>query len=194
MTPRLALFLLAGTLLAAHPVEGAAQVSCDAYPGVGAPTCSHDHVVTATIAPILRLDLSSLVTTMLSPDRAQFDSAWVATSLDQLPLTTGPTLTVRANRPWSLKMMAASPTFSFDPDPVFQLTRTSGKPASDLAWSLSAARGFTALDAATAADVAFSAAAGSYTEHVLYFRTRWNYALDVPGFYGLHITFTLTGS
>lgn len=193
MSRRLAYIALAAALLAVQPASGGAQVSCDASPGT-APACSHDHVVMATVAPILRLDLSGLLTTMLSPDRAQFDSAWVATSLDELPLTTGPTVWVRANRPWTLKMMAGAPEFSFDPDPVFQLARATGKPATDLAWSLSAARGFRPLDAATAADVASSTAAGSYAEHVIYFRTRWNYALDVPGSYGLHITFTLTGS
>ncbi|MBA3889262.1 MAG: hypothetical protein H0X64_01920 [Gemmatimonadaceae bacterium] len=194
MMLRVAPFVLAGALLAWHPAVGGAQVSCEANAPTSAPACSHDHVVIATVAPILRLDLSTLTTAMLSPAQPQFDSARVATSLDQLPLTTGPTIGVRANRPWALKMMAASPEFSFDPDPVYQITRASGKPASDLAWSLSALQGFVPLGATAAADVASSAAGGSFTEHVVYFRTRWVYSLDVPGHYGLHITFTLTGS
>lgn len=194
MLPRVGAFPLLILLASAAPVAAAAQAFCEPTTPAGAPTCSRDHMVVATVGHILRLDLSTLTTTMLSPSRAQFDSARLATSVDQLPLTTGPVVSVHANRPWVLKVMAASRDFSFDPDPRYQVARAIAKPASDLAWSTRPERGFLPLSPSAPADVASSVAAGSYAQHVIYFRTRWVYAHDVPGLYGIHVTFTLTGS
>lgn len=197
MPTRTAASLVVLVLASAVPAAAAAQPFCEpsspSSPST-APTCSRDHMVVATVGHILRLDLSTLTTTMLAPARAQFDSARLATSPDQLPLTTGPVVTVHANRPWVLKVMAASRDFTFDPDPRYQVARPTGKPAGDLAWSTRPERGFLPLSPSAPADVASNAAAGSYAQHVIYFRTRWVYAQDVPGLYGLYVTFTLTGS
>lgn len=194
MPERRAAPLLLILLASAAPAAAAAQAFCEPVAPSPAPTCSRDHQVVATVGHILRLDLSTLTTAMAAPARAQFDSARAASSLDQLPLTTGPVVSVHANRPWVLKVMAASRDFTFDPDPRYQVARAVGKPASDLAWSTRAERGFLPLSPSAPADVASSIAGGSYAQHVIYFRTRWVYAHDVPGVYGLYVTFTLTGS
>lgn len=181
-----------GFVMGVTPLHG--QTYCDATsPAPAAPSCSRVTTATATVAHILRLQLSSLTTAMLAPDMPQFDSSRVATSLDQLPLTTGPVVTIKSNRAWDLKIVAASATFTFIPDAVYQVRRQTGKPASDLAWSTSPGSGFAPLSSSTPAELLSSSTGGAYTQFTVYYRTRWNYATDVPGTYGLNISYTLVG-
>ena len=134
-----------------------------------------------------------MTTAMAVPDVAQYDSSRVATSLDQLPLTTGPLVTIKANRPWSLKIEPAKPTFDFTPEAGLALTRTNAKPATDLAWSTAPSSGFVALSSTAPADVSSNMTGGSYNQFTMYYRTRWQYATDAPGAYALSISYTLTG-
>lgn len=98
----------------------------------------------------------------------------------QIP-TTGPTFTVKSNRPYKVQISAASAAFS---------GTTYAKPASDVAWSTSANGTFTALST-TAADVdAQNASAGS-TSVGLFYKTTYNFVQDLPGTYSLDVKFTL---
>jgi hypothetical protein len=139
------------------------------------------------------MELSTMTTAMAVPDVAQYDSSRVATSLDQLPLTLGPLVTIKANRAWSLKIEPAKPTFDFTPQAGLTLKRASAKPATDLAWSTAPSAGFVALSSTTAADVSSSMTGGSYNQFTMYYRTRWQYSTDAPGAYALSISYTLTG-
>jgi hypothetical protein len=183
------------TLLVAMSGRGAAaQTACDAVsPAPDNPTCGRISVTTASVPHILRLELSTLNTPMAPPDVEQFDSTRVASTPDQLPLTTGPVVTVKANRPWRLTVEAVEPTFTFTPDPLYQLGHPTGKPASDLTWSVTQGTGFRPLDAASPQEVASSATRGSYAQYTMYYRTRWRYDVDVPGTYALSVSYTIIG-
>ena len=98
----------------------------------------------------------------------------------QIP-TTGPTFTVKSNRPYKVQISASAATFS---------GTTYAKPASDVAWSTSAAGAFTQLST-TAADVdAQNASAGS-TSVGIFYKTTYDFLQDVPGTYSLDVKFTL---
>jgi hypothetical protein len=98
----------------------------------------------------------------------------------QVP-TTGPTFTVKSNRPYKVQISAASAAFT---------GTTYAKPASDLAWSTSASGTFTPLST-TAADVdAQSASAGS-TSVGIFYKTTYGFLQDLPGTYSLDVKFTL---
>lgn len=170
-----------------------AQTFCEATAPSSAPTCSRNTTATAVVPQIIRMELSTLTTAMLSPDVAQFDSTRTATSLDQLPLTTGPLVTVKCNRPWNLKIEAATPTFEFKPDAVYLVNRASLKSAADLSWSTAVNSGFVPLSATTPTNVMSSAAGGSFTQFTMYYRTKWDYATDAPGSYALNVSYTITG-
>lgn len=193
MLPRFRILVLATVLSLAAEAPAGAQTFCDATSPSVAPSCSRVTTTTASVAQILRLDLSTLTTAMLAPDLPQFDSTRTAASVDELPLTTGPSITVKSNRAWDLKISAAAPSFGFTPDAVYQVTRTTPKPASDLAWSKSPSSGFVPISATTPADVMSSPTGGSYAQFTVYFRTRWVYTADLPGIYELSISYTLTG-
>lgn len=98
----------------------------------------------------------------------------------QVP-TTGPTFTVKSNRPYKVQISAAATAFT---------GTTYAKPASDLAWSTSANGTFAALST-TAADVdAQNASAGS-TNVGIFYKTTYNFLQDLPGAYSLDVKFTL---
>lgn len=170
-----------------------AQTFCDADAPASAPTCSRITTATAVVPQIIRLELSTLNTAFAPPDVSQFDSTRAATSLDQLPMTTGPLVTIKSNRAWNLKIAAATSTFDFTPDAVHQVNRPSRKSAADIAWSKTPTSGFVPLSATTPKDVMSSESGGSYTQFTMYYRTRWDYSTDAPGSYALNVSYTLTG-
>jgi hypothetical protein len=170
-----------------------AQTSCNASSPAVAPTCSRTAKLTASVAQILRLDLSTLTTAMTPPDLPQFDSTRTAGSVNEYPLTAGPVITVASNRAWDLQIAAASGSFSFAPDAVYRLARDTPKPASDLAWSTSPSSGFVPISATTPRVVSSSPSGGSFTQITVYYRTRWLFNTDLPGNYELNVAYTLTG-
>jgi hypothetical protein len=174
------------------PLHG--QTFCEATaPAPAVPTCSRTTTATAVVPQILRVELSTLTTAMAAPDVPQFDSTRVATSLDQLPLTTGPLVTIKSNRAWNLKIAATEPNFAFVADAVYLVSRSTVKAASDVAWSTAPGSGFVPLSATTPSDVKSSASGGSYAQFTMYYRTKWEYATDAPGLYALNISYTITG-
>jgi hypothetical protein len=170
-----------------------AQPACDATAPATTPVCSRTTTATAVVPQILRMELSTMTTAMAAPDVAQYDSTRVATSLDQLPLTTGPLVTIKANRAWSLKIEPAKATFDFTPEAGVALKRASVKPAADLAWSIAPSSGFVALSSTSPADVSSNMTGGSFNQFTMYYRTKWQYSTDAPGTYALSISYTLTG-
>lgn len=178
---------------AAAQQQGAQATYCDAVSPANQPSCARTSVVTAVVAQILRLELNTLNTPMAPPDIPQFDSSRVAQSPDQLPLTVGPIVTVRANRPWRVTVEATAPQFVFSPDPLYQLSHPTGKAASDLNWSVSQSSGFRPLTAEGPQELASNASRGSFVQYTVYYRTRWRYDVDVPGTYALNISYTITG-
>src|SRR5512146_2987081 len=97
----------------------------------------------------------------------------------QIP-TTGPTFTVKSNRPYKVQISAAAATFS---------GTAYAKPASDLAWSTSAVGTFAALSTAAVVD-SQNATAGS-TSVGLFYKTTYDFLQDLPGTYSLDVKFTL---
>jgi hypothetical protein len=186
-------FVVMAALLTLGGRSLGAQTFCDATSPAAAPSCNRVATATATVAQILRLDLSTLTTSMRPPDLAQFDSTRAAASVDEYPLTTGPEVTVKSNRPWDLKISAAQPTFTFRADAIYQVTRLSPKPASDLAWSTAPTSGFVPISSSTPAELMSSPTGGSYTQFTVYYRTRWLFTSDYPGIYEIRVAYTLTG-
>jgi len=95
--------------------------------------------------------------------------------------TTGPTFTVKSNRPYKVQISAAAATFS---------GTAYAKPASDLAWSTSAVGTFAALST-TAADVDSQNATAGSTSVGLFYKTTYDFLQDLPGTYSLDVKFTL---
>jgi hypothetical protein len=120
-------------------------------------------------------------TALTPPTTSDFDAGFNSTS--------GPTLTVSANAPWTLHIRSASAAWTATNTSPTAPARTN-KPAGDLQWSIASTGGFAALTTSDANLVAGGATASDAT--TLYFQTLYDWALDTPGNYSLSIVLTLT--
>lgn len=180
MRPRmLKTALLAIALGAAMaPIKVDAQ-SCS---NSGAPdNCSVPGSVSMTAGRVVRLQMSDGSTALTAPTPADFDAGFNS--------TTGPTLTVSANAPWTLQIRASSPTWTASNTSPGAPARVD-KPAADLLWSVVSTGSFTPLSSVDANLVTGAATAGSPT--TLYFQTLYDWTVDAPGNYSLAIVLTLT--
>lgn len=163
--------------VAATPAAGWAQCSVTGAPA----NCSVPGSVTMTAGRVVRLEMSAGSTPLTAPTPEDFDAGFNS--------TTGPTLTVSANAPWTLHIRAASAQWTATNTSPGAPARAN-KPAADLQWSIAAGGGFAALTTSDANLVSGSATASNAT--TLYFQTMYDWTLDTPGNYSLSIVLTLT--
>jgi hypothetical protein len=175
---RNSLVLTLGTLVAlvsARPV--AAQLSCSAS------GCAVTNTASVTIGTKVRLTISSNTTALTAPTIADFDNpAGVPDN--------GPQLTVKANRPWTVKISANTASWGYVDS--FSLGGAAPvKSAGDLRWSTTSGSGYVAVSNATPATV-FSGNGTASTVQNVFYQALWNSATDVPGDYSLQLNYTIT--
>jgi hypothetical protein len=134
-----------------------------------------------TAGRVVQLQMSAGSTALTAPTPADFDAGFNA--------TTGPTLTVSANAPWTLSLRAVAATWTATNTSPGAPARTT-KPAADLKWSTASNGSFSALTTSDANLVTGSATASNAT--TLYFQTLYSWTLDTPGNYSMSIVLTLT--
>lgn len=174
----LAMAVAATTGLLARP---ASSQTCTAS-GRGASSCGMGGLmISFSVAKAAHLTVSPAGTALTTPTSAHYDLGYAA--------TTGPSLTVRSNTPWSLAISAATTTWNAS-DIQSEPARTN-KPAADLLWSQSSGGPFTPLST-TPVTLAGGGASTSGTVIPLFYRTLYGWGLDTPGDYALGIVFTLT--
>ncbi|MDP9279667.1 MAG: hypothetical protein M3P00_09635 [Gemmatimonadota bacterium] len=166
-------------VLGAATMSSSVQAQCTAN---GAPdSCGVPGSVSLTAGRVVRLQMSAGSTSLSAPTTADFDAGFNA--------TTGPTLTVSANAPWTLHLRSTAAFWSATNTSPGAPARTD-KAAGDLSWSTTSSGGFSALTTSDANLVGGPATASNAT--TLYFQTLYNWALDMPGNYSLSIVLTLT--
>lgn len=166
-------------VLGAATMSSSVQAQCTAN---GAPdSCGVPGSVSLTAGRVVRLQMSAGSTSLSAPTTADFDAGFNA--------TTGPTLTVSANAPWTLHLRSTAAFWSATNTSPGAPARTD-KAAGDLSWSTTSSGGFSALTTSDANLVGGPATASNAT--TLYFQTLYNWALDTPGNYSLSIVLTLT--
>jgi hypothetical protein len=156
---------------------GAAQCTVNGIPG----TCNQPGSVSMTAGRVIRLQLSAASTPLTAPTPADFDAGFNS--------TTGPSLTVSANAPWTLHVRASTAVWAATNTSPGAPARTT-KPAADLKWSTAPNGTFTPLTTTDVLLVSGSATASSAT--TLYFQTVYGWTLDTPGNYSLAVILTLT--
>lgn len=159
------------------PATAAAQCTASGAPA----NCAVPATASVTAGRVVRLQMSAGSTSLTPPTPADFDAGFNA--------TTGPTLTVSANAPWTLNIRAAAATWTASNTSPGAPAWTA-KPAGDLQWSTLPSGGFTALSTSDASLVSGAATANSAT--TLYFQTLYSWTSDTPGNYSLAIVLTLT--
>jgi len=148
----------------------------------GAPaSCNLPGSVSMTPPRIVMVQVSAASTTLTPPTPAAFDAGFNS--------TTGPSLTVSANAPWTLSVRASAALWTATNTSPGAPARTT-KPAADLKWSTASNGAFNALTTTDVLLVGGSATASSAT--TLYFQTVYGWTLDTPGNYSLAVILTLT--
>jgi hypothetical protein len=166
---------LLGLSMAALP----ASAQCTAS---GAPaSCGVPGSVSMTAGRVVQLQMSAGSTALTAPTPAAFDAGFNA--------TTGPTLTVSANAPWTLSLRAVAATWTATNTSPGAPARTT-KPAADLKWSTASNGSFVSLTTSDVNLVTGSATASN--AKTLYFQTLYSWTLDTPGNYSMSIVLTLT--
>ena len=172
-------YLLAAMVLGTTIGVSQANAQCSGNGG----TCNTTNTASVTVGALVKLGMSSAVTTLTNPSADDVDAGNVLADA-------GPSFTVKANRSWTLKIKsqnAASWTYVGSNAGV--------KPISDLAWSTAANGTFAAI---TASDATFTsgASASNGAAAQAFFKTSWandfTSASNAPGTYSLPIVFTLT--
>ena len=166
---------LIGLSTSASP--GSAQCTASGAPA----SCGVPGSVSMTAGRVVQLQVSAGSTALTAPTPGDFDAG--------LNATTGPTLTVSANAPWTLSLRALAATWTATNTSAGAPARTT-KPAADLKWSTASNGSFTSLTTSDVNLVTGSATASNAT--TLYFETLYSWTLDTPGNYSMSIVLTLT--
>ena len=169
---RTRMFFAALALTASIAAPAAAQTNPCATSG-----CNVTDKVSLKINPVVRLSLSQVATVLNSPDTTAYNAGSSTTS--------GPTVSVKANRSWTLSVKAAASAFT-------PASGASGynKPASDLGVKVAGGNTVAALGTSNAT-LASGASGGTFSGLVTY-TTKFDWTLDVPDDYTLDVVYTIT--
>ncbi len=153
--------------------------------------CDVSLIAATTVATLMRLSTNSSGVLITAPTIADYDLTATGPGNDGQPGPyTGPVVTVKSNRPWTLSVKAQTTYWSLTP--AGSVRPDAGKPAGDLLWALNATTGFASLT--TGGATVASSATGSTATSTVHHRVKWFYAVDVPGDYALTVVYTLTAN
>ena len=161
---------LVGILLVAAVRTASAQNTCTGNP------CNVTTTATLTVNDVLRLTLDATTTSLGTPVEADFDAGFKDAS--------GPTTTVKANRPWHVAVVGTTSAFAY----TGSLTNPN-KPASSLKWGI--VSGTYPNDASASATLSSGNGTSGSSQQIFY-RTLLSYTNDVTGSYALDVKFTLS--
>ena len=166
-------------VIASSSLPAGARAQCTAS-GSG-DSCNLPGSASITAGRVVRLQMTAGSTSLTAPTPTDFDAGFNA--------TTGPTMTISANAPWTLLVRSAATFWTATNTSPSAPARTT-KPAGDLKWSTASNGTFNALTTGDVNLVGGVATASSAT--TLYFQTLYDWTLDTPGNYSLSVVLTLT--
>src|SRR3954463_11809043 len=114
--------MLIGAAVGIIPAAARAQGTASGAPA----SCGVPGSASMTAGRVVRLQMSAGATALTAPTTADFDAGFNS--------TTGPTLTVSANAPWTLHIRSATASWTGTNTSPGAPARTS-KPAGDLQWA-----------------------------------------------------------
>jgi hypothetical protein len=172
--------LLTTVLIVGGAEAGAQTCDADGYrPSAGA--CAIGPIpISVTIGKVAEVTVSSASTALPTPTNADFDAGIIAAP--------GPTVSVRANTPWSLQIGATTAVWTAAASAPGQSPRAD-KPASDLLWATAVGGTFRPLALGSTLVRAGSATAGTAT--ALFYRALLAWDADPPGDYAIVVSLTL---
>ncbi len=184
MSKRSLASLAAVTVIALAATSVARAQSCS-NAGPSTATCSVVATATATVADVVSMNIGTTSLALSGVDSApQFNGSGI-----YQPANNGlHTITVRANRSWTLSVKADAANWTDTP------AGTAGsysKPAGDLAWAIGASPSSYTPMTTSNATVSTGSATNSQAVAMNY-QTTYDITKDLPGTYTLGLTFTIS--
>ena len=170
--------------LIALAAASAARAQTCTNAGVASATCSVVATASATVQHVVSMNIGSTTLALSGISAvADYNGSGVATKSD----VNLHSITIRANRSWTLSVNANAATWTFTPAGG---TTDPSKLAGDLGWSTTGGAPFTAMTT-SAATVSTGSATNSAVIPMSYQET-YNITKDVPGSYSLGLTYTIS--
>lgn len=168
---------LLGALLLVAGAERAAAQSC-----AGSNSCATTMTASVTVPALVSLGLSSASLALTPPAPGDLTTGYVQDN--------GPTITVKANRSWTLAIHTTAPT-----NWTYTGANSGVKPITDLTWSNTSGGTYAAITASAVAILSNQAKTNGANPTV-FFRTLYpndySDARNAPGVYDLPVVFTLS--
>src|SRR6185369_15961314 len=133
-------FVALALMMGLSSLPDTAQAQCSV--AASGDSCTQPGSVSMTAGRVVRLQMAAGSTALTAPTTADFDAGFNA--------TTGPTLTVSANAPWTLSLRSTAANWGATNTSPGAPARTT-KPAGDLTWSTASNGTFLALTTSDAA-------------------------------------------
>ena len=169
-------------LLALVAASAARAQTCN-NAGAASATCSVVATATATVQHVVAMDVGSTALGLTGITAiADYDAGGLASKED----VNLHSITVRANRSWTLSVKANAANWGFT---AAGGTTDPSKVAGDLGWSTTGAAPYTAMTTSNA-----TVATGSPTNasvQAMSYQTKYDITKDVPGTYSLGLTYTI---
>ncbi len=148
-----------------------AQNTCTSNP------CSLNDTVKVTVNTVLRLTLSQAATPLTSPNEAAYDAGF--------QLDGGPTVSIKANRAWTVKVSSNAATWT-----AVGAGANGSKASTDLQWATNVGGPYAGVSTAPATFL--TGGAGASSSQGAFYKTLWSYGSDTPGDYSLVVVYTLS--
>jgi hypothetical protein len=143
--------------------------------------CSLNITTSLLIPKVVDVSLSSSSTTLTPPTVTDFTNGFV--------LDNGPTVTFKANTPWTASIRAGQATWTATVSTP-GVTPWATKPASDLLWSTTSGSGYAAF---TTSNVFLTSGVKTLGSSLaLFFKTKETWTTDLPGKYTMPVVITIT--
>jgi hypothetical protein len=172
-------FLLAAMVLGSAISVSKASAQCSGNAG----GCLTVNTASATVNALVKLGMSTTITTLSSPTADQVE---VGATLADL----GPTFTVKANRSWTLNIRTSN-----SGNWTYVGSNGGVKPISDLTWSNAVAGTYVGMSSTDALFLS-GAAATNGTAASAFFKTVWAAGFtqpsNAPGVYSMAVVFSLS--
>lgn len=162
--------------LVAAPFSPAMAQNCQTPNGANG-NCTLNVASSLTIPTVIRLSIDDTTTSLTTPTEANFNSGSSS--------STGPSITIQSNSPWTLYIRAGAATWT-----GVGAGARANKPAGDLGWNTTGGASYTAMTTIDAVVTSGTRTASNITQ--IYYQVNWSWPLDTPGTYSLVVQDTVT--
>lgn len=148
-------------------------------------SCTQNTNASLTVQAVARMTVSSFAG-LGNPTVADYEVGYRDAA--------GPTITVKANVPWTITIRGTTSTWQSSDDPMSDEAARVDKPVGDLQAAVTVGGPFTSLVSSVGGVTLTTGSPTNESVINTFFRSLWDFGLDTPGSYTLTVTFTIVAN